>query len=122
ARAARGLGPPHGLTAPTPRPPQVPPVGAPAPIQVNDHTPSYLDPPVLAFAAVLPPAALDPPPPDHIADLVAAAAPDERRRHPGVPLHRHQVLVELAHRPSPPPGHPRSARTPSYLLERMLDM
>src|SRR5204863_9167509 len=103
ARVARGLGPRRGLTVSIPQPLQVPPPRPAVLVQVEHHPAARLDPPVLTLAAVLPPPALDPPPADHVADLVPASPPDERRRHPPIALHRHPVLVELAHRHPPAP-------------------
>src|SRR5207247_5145277 len=77
------------------------------------------DHPGLARAPDLPPADLDPPPPDHVADLVSPAAPHERRRHPPVALHRHQVLVELAHRHSPASRPPAVGPHPQLLYSNV---
>ena len=76
-------------------------------VQVPHGAAAGLDAPVLAVAAVGPPAPLDPPPTDHVGDLVAAATPLEPRGHPGVALDQDLLVVEpLRHRRSAPTEGP----------------
>src|SRR5947207_13339729 len=75
--AARAIGPRS-----IPQPLQVPSVLATVEVEVDDHSPTSLDPPVLAVPALVPPPAHDQPPSEHAANLAPPPAPRDGARHP----------------------------------------